>query len=164
MALITANTRCPICNNRLAKPYTVTSGVVFARTHPLWQFCDAPLHFDCLETWPSRIEFSEGYFNAVLQHYQTGSGGFLLIQEKDWLFAAGPVGKNGHPLYVDIRFREWPVRLYSRWQDYDQFVAGGFREGLAGSALQLAEQTMRIVIQAAPDLAALSHLLHKLNA
>jgi len=93
MAIIMADTRCPICNNKLDKPYTVTSGVVFARTHPLWQFCDAPLHFDCLETWPSRIKFSEGYFNAVLQHYQTGSGGFLLIQEKDWLFATGPVGK-----------------------------------------------------------------------
>ena len=161
MALLTSDTRCPICNEKLNRPFTATSGGVFPREHPLWKYCDAPLHFDCLESWPYRVEFSEGYFKAITHYHESGKGGFLLIKERNWIFATGPCAINSFPYYVEIRFREWPFRLYSRWGEWDKFVSGEFRNDLVGSVLKLAEETMVTIIRVAPDLSRLSRLLQE---
>ena len=161
MALITSDTRCPICNEKLDRPFTATSGCVFSPEHPLWGYCDAPLHFDCLESWVHRVEFSEAYFNAVVQYHESGNGGHLLKKDVNWILATGPCVINSLPYYVEVRFREWPFRLYSRWQEWDKFISSEFRNGIIGNALQLAEQTMDTIIQIAPDLSALTRLLQE---
>lgn len=157
MAIILENTRCPICNEKLDRPFTSTSGAIFPREHLLWSFCDAPLHLDCLEAWPHRVEFSQGYFDSHLKRHQMGYG-YLLKQEANWLWATGPHVSDSFPSFTAIYLREWPVTLYSEWNGWEQFVAGGFRQHLVGRVLEVSIQIMSEVAQVAPDLNSLIRL------
>lgn len=38
-----------------------TSGVWYEPDHPLWRYCDAPMHWDCYERWPERQRFAADY-------------------------------------------------------------------------------------------------------
>lgn len=160
MALILPDTRCPICNERLDRPCTATSGVVFPPEHPLWDYCDAPLHFDCLAIWPHRVEFSEGYFHSEIEACESGYG-HLLIKETNWVLTCGPAFIDSLPYCAVIYLREWPFRLYSRWGEWDSFVTGEFRNNLIGTALAAAEQTMVEVVKVVPNLSALTALFKK---
>ncbi|MCL4265265.1 MAG: hypothetical protein KJ069_18760 [Anaerolineae bacterium] len=160
MALTSAASRCAICDEKLDRPYTATSGVVFPREHLLWRYCDAPLHFDCLETWPHRVEFSLGYFNWWVQNYESGYG-HLLRKENDWILVTGPDMSNGMSYFAAVHLREWPFRLYSKWTEWDRFVSSGFPDNLIEDSLQVAEQVMEEVVKIAPDLDSLMYLLEK---
>ena len=37
---------------------------MFDEHHPLWRFCDAPLHWACYEDWPERPRFARQYVYA----------------------------------------------------------------------------------------------------
>lgn len=158
MAIIHPDSTCPICGDKLDRPYTATSGCAFAPKHRLWKYCDAPLHFDCLETWKDREEFSEGYFRSALWTYVTGYGS-LLYQTDKWFLACGPKPPKGLPYFAEVRLKDWPFRLYSKFEQWTDFVAGDFRDKLYGEALQVAELVMVQVRQIAPDTTALTHLL-----
>lgn len=109
MALILSTTTCAICDEKLDRPFLTTSGVAFVPGHPLFEFCDAPLHFDCVEAWPSRIEFSEAYFRLVLEYHEAGHG-YLLKKKDDWFFSTGPYIQRApdtgdqklYPYYVEV--------------------------------------------------------------
>lgn len=113
-------TDCAICGERITKdtPCVTTSGVAFPPPHPLYQFCDAGLHQKCLLTWEHRGEFAAGY--------AAGSGN-ILRQENEWNLICGPMGygphgKPGWPYYAEIRLCDWPIRLYSRFEEWGTFV------------------------------------------
>lgn len=151
---------CPICKGGFAdgRAYTGTSGVMFVPPHPLYEFCDAGLHFDCLERWPHRLEFSRGYFEghrAAFIHYGT-----LLASEPSWILGCGPAPIDKEPYYAEVDLADWPCRLYSRWHAWDSFLAGGYADGIVGEALIAAAQAIIRVREFVPDLSALGNLRH----
>ena len=149
MALIFESSKCVICGELLDRPYTTTWGVFFPVGSSLYRYCDAALHFDCLEKWPERAEFSAGYYNAALENYR--SSGNILIEQDNWILGCGPTRhnkppewmsgrlRNELPHYAEVRLPNWPFRLYSYWSDWDTFIDVGYQEGLAGEALKVSE-------------------------
>ena len=158
MALIFADSTCAICGERLDRPYTATSGCAFSEEHPLWRYCDAPLHLDCLARWPSRVEFSRGYFDQTIEMRRAGYG-HILARGQSWALVCGPRVINRLPYFAEVRLADWPFRLYSRWGQWADFVSGGYARGLEGVALAAAERVMDEVREVAPDDPALSRLL-----
>jgi len=158
MALILANTSCAICHEQLDRAYTATSGCAFGEGHPLWPYCDAPLHLDCLERWPHREQFSRGYFDAAVESRHAGYG-HLLFQTQSWVLVCGPNVNGGHPYFAEVRLTDWPFRLYSKWEAWDEYAAKGYREGLENAALLAADDAMAEVRHVAPDTRALETLL-----
>ena len=114
---------CAICEMQITAetPILNTSGCAFPESHHLWKYCDTGLHQECLAKWNHRPEFSEGYFGI--------RGAVHLLQETEqWVLLCGPVmygphGKVQLPYYAEIRLRDWPVRLYSRFHEWSNFVA-----------------------------------------
>lgn len=58
--------------------------------------------------------------------YVNGSG-TTLRSEDEWNLISGPLGygphgKPGWPYYAEIRLADWPVRLYSKFEDWGTFV------------------------------------------
>ena len=169
MAIIFPDSTCALCGELLDRPYTATSGVAFPLSDPLYRYCDAPLHFDCLERWPERPVFSAAYFEMAVSHFRNRA--HLLIEQIEWVLGAGPTQRNqpsegftqrftnDWPYYAEVRLRDWPFRLYTHWDDWDAFLARDYREGLVSEALQVAERVMTEVRQTAPDQQALSGLL-----
>lgn len=155
MALIYDGSTCAICDGKLDRPYTATSGVAFEPPHPLYKYCDAPLHFDCLESWPHRVEFPEGYFNLPIG--VAGKYGYRLISRtSEWMLLAWHIADEPFARDIEIRMRTWPFRLGPRWANWDNFVVGDFRIGKVGAALTAVEQVMSEITAIAPDLKALN--------
>jgi hypothetical protein len=109
-------TECAICHQPFEKNSRVlaTSGVAFPPEHPLYPFCDTGLHQQCLLEWPHRLEFSSGYFDVP------GS----VLQTSEWNLICGPLmygpyGRPGWPYYAEIRLSDWPVRIYSRFEQWE---------------------------------------------
>ena len=169
MALIFPTSTCALCDELLDRPYMATSGVAFPPPSPLYRYCDAPLHFDCLERWPDRKAFSAGYFDAAVSHFRDHAN--LLVERPDWVLGAGPTRHNQPPAgtrqrsirelpyYAEVRLPDWPFRLYTHWDAWDAFLVGSYREGLAGQSLQVSEHVMEEVRQIAPNQQALLDLL-----
>ena len=154
MALIHTGSRCPICHDRLRRPYTATWGIAFPPTHRLFPFCDAPLHLDCLATWPDREEFSEQYFVRRLAEYWRGEWGILLEVTDRWFLACAPRVRTS-PFFAWVELRDWPLDLHSPRTEWTAYVERGFRHGLVGEALDAAETVMSEVRRAAPTFEAL---------
>jgi hypothetical protein len=162
VALITPTSVCAICGSKLDRAYTATSGVAFPRGHRLWVYCDAPLHLNCLENWPDRIAFSLGYFQNTLDFCGFGIT-HLLARGDNWILICGPCVIEGNPYYAAIHLKDWPFRLYSHWNEWDEFITGGFQEGLEGKALTAAQNVINEVKKVAPNLKALKDLLEQAN-
>jgi hypothetical protein len=150
-------TPCPICGCPVgeADDYTATSGCAFPSGHALYPFCDAPLHFDCLENWPLRQPFAQAYFDRVRTEARQ-SPGRLLIDGELWILVCGPAAATENPYYVEARRRDWPMRLYSRWEDWEDFLAGGYAANLQGQALQAASEVIQVLRDRLPDQMALA--------
>jgi hypothetical protein len=151
-------TVCPICREGFhdGRPYTGTSGVVFPSGHPLYQYCDAGLHFECLEGWADRGEFSKGYFEMKRRGFI--SIGTLLSEGPGWILGCGPAPLDRAPYYVEIDLEGWPCRLYSRWDNWGAFCFGKYKEGLSGQALAAADAAIGGVIRIVPNMSALVSL------
>ncbi len=142
----------PICGDLLKSGnFIATSGCAFSPDHPLWRFCDAGLHFKCLESWSHRIEFAQGYYEMTLKGHKEGYG-TLLFESDDWFLASGPPAHNEIPYFVHILLRFWPIGLYSEWERWNGFIKTGFREGLRGEALSAAENVTNQVAKYYPSL------------
>jgi hypothetical protein len=61
------------------------------------------------------------------------------------------------PYFVQVRLADWPIRLYTRFLEWDTFVDGGYAKELDGAALARAELAMADVRSVFPNQAALSH-------
>jgi hypothetical protein len=59
-------TKCPLCAEVIAaeQPIVSTSHFIESPAHPLWQFSDAAMHYDCFQTWAMRDEFVAEYNNS----------------------------------------------------------------------------------------------------
>lgn len=115
-------TDCPICQRRISDDtlFIATSGCAFPPDHQLFPFCDAGLHQECLRTWKHRREFATAYFES--------DATTRLLETDEWWIGTGPFmyGPNGNidfPYYVAARFRDWPIRLYSKFAEWHIYVA-----------------------------------------
>lgn len=149
MALVDiATSRCAICTGKLTRSFVATSGIAFPRSHRLFAFCDAPLHLDCLERWPDRLEFSAGYFSAGRTMFE--SAGALLHEEATWLLGCGIIG--GRVTYVEVRMKEWPLRFIAAREHWVEYWQGKFAERLSGEALAAAQRIAAPVLVASAKL------------
>lgn len=139
MAIVALGTsRCVICGSTdLERPYLATSGCPFPREHGLWRYCDGPMHFDCIENWEHRREFSRAYFTRArdrgLQRNEVAAEG------PDWVLMV-----NAH--WHELTLAEWPLRLVTRpaeWSDGLQ----RWLDQLAGHALLDARRISELVAQ-----------------
>ena len=162
MAIVFESSTCALCGALVReRPYTATSGVAFESTHPLFRYCDAPLHFDCLERWPQRVAFSQAYFfgPVAMSVCVPPERRALLYFGGELALLCGPATPPESPYYAEVLLRQWPCRLYSKLAEWPDFVAGGYRTPLVGEALVAAEQAMTTISTLAPDLPALEGLL-----
>lgn len=150
MALISANSRCAICGEPLSRPYTATSGCAFRPDHRLFAFCDAPLHLSCLEIWPDREELARAYHDQALDAWREGYGTLVHIGE-NWVLGCGPSTLPKLPYFAQVCLRDWPIRLYTRFDEWDTFVSEGYRTSLSGDALSRADVVMTDVRAMLPD-------------
>lgn len=147
MAIIIGEPQCCICKQEIEKDeaWTATWGVPFAPPHHLYPFCDAPLHFSCLSNWPYREEYSFGYFQIFREMHEAGIG-HILAEGELWFLGCGPCPTGQRPYYVQVVLAHWPIRLkLDKWQEWNQFVTEGFKQGLAGQCLVDVEAVMREV-------------------
>lgn len=154
--IIKGRTPCAICGDtNLSRPFTATSGVAFPPGHDLYPYCDAPLHLDCLATWPDRERFSRGYFDMWRR---TSRGPVLLADGPGWMLLCGPARPESTPYYVEVRLVDWPIVLKSRWENWPDYMTGAFREGLTGDPLKAAETVMQQARVVATDAESLVQL------
>jgi hypothetical protein len=156
VALITSDSTCAICRTGLDRPYIATSGTVDVEPR-LLEFCDAPLHLDCLATWPDRVALARAYFEAEIEHHAVPPCA-ILHRGTDVALVAGESLPGATPYYVTVCLRDWPLALGARWHGWAGFVGGEFDAGLSGEALAAVASAMRVVRALAPDLAALEAL------
>jgi hypothetical protein len=149
---------CLICKGGFkdGRPFTGTWGVPFPSNHHLFEFCDGGLHLDCLDQWPHRLEYSRGYFDMA--HAGFVAMGTLLHDSPTWILGCGPARAEHEPYYAEVRLADWPMRLYTKFDAWPEFVASGYREGLAGRSLLAADEVMRQVADLAPDLTCIRRL------
>ena len=136
--IIQGLTKCPICNGDLDRPYTATSGCAFPPDHHLFSYCDAALHYSFLEAWKFRQEFSKEYFDQACQAARQRPAGLLLDRE-EWALLCGPAVPGKKPYYVQVRFRDWPMSLHSKWEQWESLLSGGETRTMEGSAVLEAE-------------------------
>jgi hypothetical protein len=166
MAFITDTTTCPLCNEQLDRPSLATSGCAFPQGHRLWQFCDAPMHIDCLQDWPDRVEFCSAYYRQRLDQYTrerwpilaTGDGWFLGMA----LPYPGTVYADLDEDIVEIRVEDWPISFQADAHEWSEFMAGEWQssaEHLHSYALARAQVVIAQVRHAVPDTNALYRLI-----
>lgn len=148
--IIQGFTKCPICNCDLDRPYTATSGCAFPEGHYLFKFCDAPLHYTCVEKWEHRQEFSRGYFDEACLFAQQRPAG-LLIKEEEWALICGPAVKGKKPYYVQIRNRDWPITLHYKWEEWNSLLSGGYTAQMEGDAVHAANEVVSILRERFPS-------------
>lgn len=181
MAIITDESTCAICDQPLSRPYIDTWGTFFEPNDPLFRYCDAPLHIDCVADWPHRVEFSNGYFAMWRENYRDG-GGNLLVEREDWMLVTGPVGPHIKPdmkpafvkimlemsgrtedtldpIYAEVITANWPLRLRSDWLQWDQFISGLDDVTPEDAANVEAKRVLLEVREIAPNLEVLRKLL-----
>lgn len=129
----------------------------------LLKFCDAPLHFHCLETWPHREAFSEASYEANVPS-DTGGLAVTMLRSTRWALVSARTVPGRLPPYADVRLRDWPFRMTSSWKSWNTFVGGRFRKGLAGVAVDVAESVMATVRADVPDVESLTALYHQIRA
>jgi hypothetical protein len=70
MALIARNkdgtyaTACALCGKALTEPIFATSHFIADKSHDLYQFSDAAMHWECYVRWPDQSRFAAMYFEA----------------------------------------------------------------------------------------------------
>jgi hypothetical protein len=64
---------CAICGRRLTEPIFATSHFIGDRTHDLYRFSDAAMHWDCYVKWPHQARFASMYFEALVKNSESAS-------------------------------------------------------------------------------------------
>ena len=167
MALIFETSRCSLCGGELDRPFLSTSGCAFPETHRLWQYCDAPLHIDCLQDWPDRIEFCSAYYRQRLDQYAR-EGWYVLATGDGWFCGKtspypGTIFAAGDGDLVEIRVEDWPIRFLAHISRWSEFIRGDWHDS-ASNLHSYAFARAQIVIAEAKTLIPDTQALYKLIA
>lgn len=65
--LILGESKCPLCGEVILAGQSTVASQHFIQTpsHPLWQYSDAAMHYDCFQRWPHRQTFVDEYNRAI---------------------------------------------------------------------------------------------------
>ncbi|HZE97057.1 MAG TPA: hypothetical protein VE981_08515 [Planctomycetota bacterium] len=112
--------KCRLCDQGLdrTKPEFATSGVFLPKEDPLWQYCDAILHFDCYAPWKDRPRFARAYFQMWVEA-ETTSG----YWGKAYLDEAHLVTVNKHPPEESVRvvLARWGIVYSVKLADWERW-------------------------------------------
>lgn len=116
---------CPICDKAVhfEDGFYATSGVFFEPDSPLFPYCDAAIHWDCLLSWEMREQFFAGYFRAGIESnssnpywarvyldenlFITMNSNFIKDESLDNLLSnLGCSFEKDNSGYIDIRLKE----------------------------------------------------------
>ena len=158
MIFIDEQSGCAICNESLNRPFLTTSGCAFPEGHALYPYCDTALHIDCLQDWPSRVEFSAAYFEQRLRQYQDERWPVLCHGEA-WMCGCalpyrGTVFESSPEIYIEVRIADWPIDFICELNDWTAFLSGAWRQDsqdLHSYALARAEVVIGEVVAATPS-------------
>ncbi len=85
MAMIAEHSRCTICKELLGHDdYLITWGCAVDQTHPLWPYCDAPIHWRCYCDWEHRQEFAAANYELQLKTLRNNPYWVALRVESNW--------------------------------------------------------------------------------
>lgn len=121
MALIGSHSRCAVCGDLLAKGQSVfaTSGVWLPRDHPLWKFCDAPIHWECLATWPEREAFARERLRALAKFQTYGP---IVLSTDDVLVT---VARRPNGPQIKVVVGATGAAEYVRYDDWERWLEDG---------------------------------------
>jgi hypothetical protein len=101
MALIIRELPCGLCGNPLGSaPLFSTWGVFLPPEDPLWEFCDAGLHWACYAVWPHRQRFAKAYVDFWVEHETTNP-----YWGRAYLDELALVTVNPHPPVEQVNIR-----------------------------------------------------------
>lgn len=118
--------KCPLCGQNLAEPIFATSHFIGDKSHDLYRFSDAAMHWTCYVHWPHQARFAQLYFEAGLRASERGSQPQYwptLLKSADALVRYGLVVNEVSVLLrrsgTDIRVTrsDWPQWLHGGWRD-----------------------------------------------
>jgi hypothetical protein len=92
MAIIYDGIKCPICGQEIDinEPFFATSGVFFSMDDPLFEFCDAALHWSCYEHWPHRGRFAKQYVDMWAYSVSENPYWFLVERTAKYFIQVNP--------------------------------------------------------------------------
>ena len=144
MAVIVTNedgtyaSECALCGNPLTEPIFATSHFIADKSHELYRFSDAAMHWDCYAGWPEQARFAAMYFEARLSAAESDpwpkywpvlwkSSGALV----QYGLAVNEISVILKKSGTDIRVarNEWPRWLNGEWRC-------GCRPGLEANAVR----------------------------
>jgi hypothetical protein len=148
-----ANKLCPLCETPIgAKPFVATWGVPFVPPHRLYEYCEATMHYECLEGWADRVEFSLGYFHQFVGTDERRNG-YILARTENWVLMCGMyqrITREEYPMLKKLRVKQW-LETYMPFfkKPYPDFVPteAEFRVGRIGPAyaqVLIADWPMRL--------------------
>ncbi len=59
------------CGNTLTDPIFATSHFIADRTHGLWRYSDAVMHWDCYVLWPNQAKVASMYIEAAVKQSES---------------------------------------------------------------------------------------------
>jgi hypothetical protein len=114
MALIFPNSTCAICQQPLgSERIFATSGVFLPANDPLFEFCDAGMHWSCYAKWPHRLRFAKAYVDMwVEMEKQNPYWGRAYLDESVFVTVGPAVEQASVQLYETgsscrVPFAEW---------------------------------------------------------
>lgn len=65
--VIFGETLCPLCHHAISDGHEViaTPHFIEMRSHPLWRYSDAAMHYQCFQTWRHREDFVAEYNKTI---------------------------------------------------------------------------------------------------
>jgi hypothetical protein len=132
MAVIATNpdgtyaSECALCGRTLSEPIFATSHFIGDRSHDLYRYSDAAMHWSCYVHWPDQARFASLYFEAAVKRSVTGQWSrywTVLLRSTD---ALASYGLAVNEVSVVLRKSGTDIRVpHDEWQ---RFLSAEWRE------------------------------------
>ncbi len=116
---------CVLCGKPLTDPIFATSHFIGDRTHELYRYSDAAMHWSCYEGWDAQARFAELYFEA--HDRRSGSAPWpqywrVLLRTASVLVTYGVAVRE-----VSVVLKKSGTDVRVRHGDWREWVQGGWR-------------------------------------
>lgn len=142
---------CGICGKKIDRLFIGLPDATRSLPMELIEFCEYPVHQDCLAHWEHRLTFSKAYFEDSNKRWQDQVFRRHILAKSDtWMLVTGPRGPHItedtkrdmvevtlqlaglqndtiNPVSVSVTLKEWPFRLYCLWDHWTRYIRSGYR-------------------------------------
>jgi hypothetical protein len=142
-------TECALCGETLSEPIFATSHFIGDKSHDLYRFSDAAMHWSCYLQWPDQARFASLYFETcvkVAQIRRWPQYWPILLKSRDVLVLYGvavdeiAVVLRRSGTEIRIARDEWQPFLDGKWRE--MCLAGLECEAAAAVLSDLAQLTL----------------------